>query len=621
VSVAATSPISLSSRADTAYRKGDFRTAIALQREEVAHLSQNSRDVVMAKKLLSLYAYGAGDYELALENLESLRSAFPQDSEIIENIGVILRLLGRSEDAAKALLEAHRLGPVRPNVCDALAHTFVSLGDAESVQKFGRLALELKDAGASKSKPLVSIPDTPPPPFSFDDKKRNIISFSLWGDQLQYLQGALRNAALAADLYPGWTCRFYCDDSVPSAMIRQLQAFGVEIVRRPTPKSFYDGLLWRFEVAADPGIARFLVRDCDAVINVRERVAVDEWLDSDKWFHTMRDYPSHTEVILAGMWGGVGGVLPSIETLRENFNPTNPPTRTYDQALLRSCVWPVVRQSVLSHDSVYTGCIGSVPFPKMGKLPAGQHVGQNEAAARPSTQVGLDESKLAKKQKLFVVSGIDPDAVAHLEVLVGRLEGVQFISGPGLSELREQARTFSDSLSAADDDIALVDDILISSLKSKLRSPDFRDASHVGVRERAGDVALLERLESVMEFKILCVIRDPRDTASSRRLAEVETAWELARTWVANLKQIARTNYRIPGAIEIVRYEDLSNENVRPTLRRIAKFLRAGRVSREGLPESAIDTGKPLPDELAEVIEATAGEMLEKLKYLAPVRA
>jgi len=124
-----------------------------------------------------------------------------------------------------------------------------------------------------------------------------------------------------------------------------------------------------------------------------------------------------------------------------------------------------------------------------------------------------------------------------------------------------------------------------------------------------------------MEFKILCVIRDPRDTASSRRLAEVETAWELARTWVANLKQIARTNYRIPGAIEIVRYEDLSNENVRPTLRRIAKFLRAGRVSREGLPESAIDTGKPLPDELAEVIEATAGEMLEKLKYLAPVRA
>lgn len=621
MSVAATSPISLSSRAETAYRKGDFRTAIALQGEELVHLSRAGRDVAMAKKLLSLYAYGAGDYDLALENLESLRSVFPDDSEIIENIGVILRQLGRSEEAAKALLEAHQLGPVRPNVCDALAHTFAGLGDAKGVQEFGRLALELKDSTASKSKPLVSIPSTPPPPFSFDNKKKNIISFSLWGDQLQYLQGALRNAALAGDLYPGWTCRFYCDDSVPSATIRQLQAFGVEIVRRPTPRSFFDGLLWRFEVAGDPGIARFLIRDCDAVINVRERVAVDEWLDSDKWFHTMRDYPSHTEVILAGMWGGVGGILPSIGTLRENFNPTNPPTRTYDQAMLRSCVWPVVRQSVLSHDSVYTGCLGSVPFPKMGKLPAGQHVGQNEAAARLSSGDSLDETILAKKQKLFVVSGVDADAVAHVEALVARLEGVQFIPGPGLSELREQAKTFSNSLSAEEDDFALVDDILISSLKSKLRSPDFCDVGHVGVRERAGDVALLERLESVMEFKILCVIRDPRDTASSRRLSEVETAWELARTWVANLKQIARTNHRIPGAIEIVRYEDLSNENVRPTVRRIAKFLRAGRISREGLPQKEIDTGKPLPDELAEVIESTAGEMLDKLQYLSPVQA
>lgn len=59
----------------------------------------------------------------------------------------------------------------------------------------------------------------------------------------------------------------------------------------------------------DPTIKRFLIRDADSIVSHREKAAVDAWLKSDKWFHLMRDNYSHTELILAGMWGGCTGIF------------------------------------------------------------------------------------------------------------------------------------------------------------------------------------------------------------------------------------------------------------------------------------------------------------------------
>src|SRR5262249_55665739 len=53
---------------------------------------------------------------------------------------------------------------------------------------------------------------------------KRVIAFSLWGREPRYLVGAVRNAELAARVYPGWTCRFYVGRSVPSATVRRLAA-------------------------------------------------------------------------------------------------------------------------------------------------------------------------------------------------------------------------------------------------------------------------------------------------------------------------------------------------------------------------------------------------------------
>ena len=44
-------------------------------------------------------------------------------------------------------------------------------------------------------------------------------------------------------------------------------------------------------------------RDLDSRLNDREQAAVQEWLNSKKEFHIMRDHPMHGWPILGGLWG------------------------------------------------------------------------------------------------------------------------------------------------------------------------------------------------------------------------------------------------------------------------------------------------------------------------------
>ena len=85
------------------------------------------------------------------------------------------------------------------------------------------------------------------------------------------------------------------------------------------------GLFWRFLVEDDPDVDIYLVRDADSVINVKERWAVADWLNSGKAFHVMRDNPQHSELMLAGMWGAHRG---NIGGMRKRIEAASRPART-----------------------------------------------------------------------------------------------------------------------------------------------------------------------------------------------------------------------------------------------------------------------------------------------------
>jgi hypothetical protein len=126
------------------------------------------------------------------------------------------------------------------------------------------------------------------------------------------------------------------------------------------------------------------VRDCDSLVTEREAAAVDEWLSSGKSFHVMRDWWTHTDTMLSGMWGGIAGVLPPMSELVESYRSAHVMTANWDQWFLRDRVWGLIRNDCLVHDRFYQAT-GGRPFP-IPDPSGGRHIGEDEFAARRAQQ-------------------------------------------------------------------------------------------------------------------------------------------------------------------------------------------------------------------------------------------
>jgi hypothetical protein len=186
-----------------------------------------------------------------------------------------------------------------------------------------------------------------------------IISFSAWGDKEKYLKGCLENIDLAKEVYPGWDTRFYCDSKMNPDFISKLERKGAQIVVMETVNNNWEGLFWRFLPASEGDVEMFISRDIDSRLNVREKVAVDEWLSSDKDFHCMRDHLEHNVPILGGMWGCRNYLIKDMEEMISNWKSNN--YKGSDQDFLKQIVWCRVRTQTIAHDKYYNGIVIEQP--------------------------------------------------------------------------------------------------------------------------------------------------------------------------------------------------------------------------------------------------------------------
>lgn len=195
---------------------------------------------------------------------------------------------------------------------------------------------------------------------------KKVISFSLWGENPTYTIGAIRNAELAKEIYPGWLCRFYIGQSTPIEIISKLESFdNTEIIKMDVPGD-WTGMFWRFYAASDESIDVVIVRDCDSRLNEREKIAVDEWLNSDRGFHIMRDHPYHRIEILGGMWGAKKGVIPNIKNMIDNYVKGN--YIQIDQYFLREKVYPLIHNNCFVHDDFFD-CYEPIDYPYLKNFP------------------------------------------------------------------------------------------------------------------------------------------------------------------------------------------------------------------------------------------------------------
>ena len=355
---------------------GLIRPAITAQVACVNAGMRQERRLADDENLLVAMMLMLGDSRSATAFGKRITDAWPDYIPGWENYAFALTQIGDVKSAADAYRRVLAAQPDKLNAIDGLARCLAGAEQHEEAVALGRRSLEAKALAARALPRVWTMPDSPPPPLDTTRPARNVIAYSLWGANPRYLITAERNARIARDIYPGWSCRFYHDDTVPEASLALLREAGAALVAMPRHISM-EGLMWRFLVAGDPDVDRFLVRDADSLLTVQERVAVDDWLPSGKRFHLMRDWYSHTDLILAGLWGGTGGILSDIEARIDGYVGANDKIdRKLDQRFLADIVWPSIHQDCLSHDT-YFGCFDARPFPLWGRLPPGHHVGQN----------------------------------------------------------------------------------------------------------------------------------------------------------------------------------------------------------------------------------------------------
>lgn len=312
----------------------------------------------------ALYAIGLREDSLAAYRHAVLLA--PDFVSALFNLGIALGRIDRIQESMAALSHAARIDPTRLEVLENLSLTLYALDRSEEANEAATRILELKDRLS-----VAQAPDLPPLPASprgADRRARDVIAFSLWGDQERHTRGAVENARLTPLLYPGWACRFYHDETVPAPVLQELAAAGAELVAMEKGSRAIQGLYWRFAVSDDPTVSRFLCRDCDTRLSAREKAAVDEWIASGKPFHVMRDHILHTELMLSGLWGGMAGLLPEMSGLVERFVRSES-DRSHPHRFLRRFVWPLIRGRVLVHDGTHAGRGRRFPDGPDGPLP------------------------------------------------------------------------------------------------------------------------------------------------------------------------------------------------------------------------------------------------------------
>ena len=126
------------------------------------------------------------------------------------------------------------------------------------------------------------------------------------------------------------------------------------------------GMYWRFLVADDKGVSTAIIRDTDSRINARDKMVVNEFLESDKVLHVIRDHPHHKYPILGGMWGIKLNTLDTkMETsIRHFLKKVNRPFRRMDDMVFLDLLTKNLMEYSICHDNYYTDKYkNSVKFP------------------------------------------------------------------------------------------------------------------------------------------------------------------------------------------------------------------------------------------------------------------
>ena len=163
-------------------------------------------------------------------------------------------------------------------------------------------------------------------------------------------------------------CALNCEHCLCSTqtVLDKLRALGTDIVFVDPSEETVPPMMWRFLVADDMSVDRFIVRDADSRLTDRDAAAVRAWVTSGTIFNCIRDHPKHAlYAVSGGLWGGKPAALRNVlhKSWRELMKGSGG-RYLQDMKFLAQKIWPQVTAHAYCSDSVSCDVWPSAhPFP------------------------------------------------------------------------------------------------------------------------------------------------------------------------------------------------------------------------------------------------------------------
>jgi GR25 family glycosyltransferase involved in LPS biosynthesis len=168
-----------------------------------------------------------------------------------------------------------------------------------------------------------------------------VFSFCLYGTEPNYYTGLLENIAIVKEHYPDFTIVVHKGACDPNWVIPE----GVDVNNTNRVGAINALLRYLSLCTAEVGF----VRDTDSRITARDRWCIDEFLKSNKSYHSIRDHYWHRSKLMAGTFGWKKP-LPLMM-------PTHEVGYGFDEHFLATEVYDRVKSDLLVHTS-YRAFVG-----------------------------------------------------------------------------------------------------------------------------------------------------------------------------------------------------------------------------------------------------------------------
>lgn len=146
-----------------------------------------------------------------------------------------------------------------------------------------------------------------------------IVSFTLFGTDMKYYIGAVKNTTEINSFLPEWEIRiYYHSDFILTEYIKILSELGANLINVKDLtmggiKSIHFPYFWRFFSFLEDTPS--IVRDLDSRFSHREVSYINSWLKTDNDYFIIRDHPWQS-VVPSGLFG----IKSKIKLFEEHFN-------------------------------------------------------------------------------------------------------------------------------------------------------------------------------------------------------------------------------------------------------------------------------------------------------------